>query len=99
MWTTIGLVLGLLGPCCCTGVPGAAALVWGFYTADEEAQRGAAGILDERAAAEAMRARRSAASGLAITLLLLLAQVVAWSAGIYEETVVLVLELIGSGAL
>ncbi len=92
LWTTAGWVLGILGPCCCTGVPGAAALVWGFYTADEETARGAVGAIDARAAEEAARVRRYAAAGMGLTLFLLLLQVAAWSIGAYEQIVVLLLQ-------
>ncbi len=80
-----GFLLGVLGPCCFTGVPGAGLCAWGWYRADEELARLEAGDLPRDREAGISRARNLAFAGLVISLLLLVLQIGLFAAGVYEQ--------------
>jgi hypothetical protein len=82
-WMTAGLIGTVAGPCCFTGVPGAAALLWAFFLADEEVARRA--LLSDAAGQEAATVTRGRAAWcMGIAMVLLLVQIVMFSVGLYE---------------
>jgi hypothetical protein len=79
-----GTILGVLGPCCFTGVPGAALCAWGWYRADEELARLEAGDLPRDRETSIARARNLAFAGMVLSLALLALQIGLFATGAYE---------------
>jgi hypothetical protein len=90
-WYVAGALLTAFGPFCLTGVPGAAALIWSFWTADEDVERARNGAIAPEHAEAATALRRSTARALGVACVLLLVQIVLFSIGVYEALVFTVL--------
>jgi hypothetical protein len=86
-WLVAGAFLTAIGPFCLTGVPGAAALIWSFWTADEDVERARSGAIDPDHAEAATQLRRAATRGLGVACVLLLVQIVLFSIGVYEALI------------
>ena len=84
-WVAFGaLVANLAGPCCFTGVPGAALALWAWYLADEAVERVEAGALPSDRGPSAARTRDWAFRGVMLAGVLLVLQLALFSLGVYE---------------
>jgi hypothetical protein len=82
--TAVGFALTLLGPCCFTGVPGAAVATWAWYRGDEEMARVEAGYLAPDREGVVRSARSLAFAGMALAFVLVSVQLALWAYGFYE---------------
>lgn len=84
-WLVFGAILDLAGPCCFTGVPGAAVTLWAWYLADEEVTRAENGLLDPAVARRAVKVRATAFALLLVTSALILLQIGLFVVGFYPS--------------
>ncbi len=80
----VALPLNLFGIFCFTGVPGAILSLVAWQLADEEVARAEAGVLPKEQLPRARRARNFAFGQLTFVMLSLAAQLVLFSAGVYD---------------
>jgi hypothetical protein len=91
----LAAVLTLLGPCCFSGVPGAAVAVFAWQMADDELARVEAGALPSDRRGRALQVRRLAFFQVAFAGVLLFVQLVLFLSGAYELAMMVILNLLG----